>query len=312
MTANSDKRLVIRFICNVLLIFIVLVVFDQLAGRVLRHLYFRQKSGVYYRATYSIDSTVADVIVFGSSRANHHYVPSVFEDSLKLTFYNSGRDGNFLLYNYAVFKAVTLRHKPRLIIFDISPGDLAKDDNSYLRLSSLLPYCRTHPEIRKVALLRGPYEELKQISEIYPFNSMLLTVIEGNIKKENAYEIMQKGYVPLSGVMNNQENAEITWSGTKFSDNNVMNAIKDIVQICEMHNIKLVFINSPYYRSEKSEEFDLLMESYTKDEGIRYFNYSMNSFFQSNPELFQDNQHLNHKGAVIFSQMICKELNGNF
>jgi len=34
-----------------------------------------------YRTTYVMDSTKADILVFASSRASHHYVPEIFEDT---------------------------------------------------------------------------------------------------------------------------------------------------------------------------------------------------------------------------------------
>ena len=104
--ANSSFKQIIRFFLKFLLIVALILICDQGIGTILKFFYFRQESGDGYRTTYAIDSTIADILIFGSSRANHSYVPEIFEDKLHYTFYNTGRDGNFILYNYAIFKAI--------------------------------------------------------------------------------------------------------------------------------------------------------------------------------------------------------------
>ena len=38
-----------------------------------------------------------DVLIMGSSRAHHHYVPEIISDSLGLSCYNTGKDGNGII-----------------------------------------------------------------------------------------------------------------------------------------------------------------------------------------------------------------------
>jgi hypothetical protein len=74
------------FIKKILILLVIIALFDLMIGFLLNYLYFRQKSGLFYRATYAIEKTNADVLVFGSSRANHHYVPEVFEKRFRMSF----------------------------------------------------------------------------------------------------------------------------------------------------------------------------------------------------------------------------------
>ena len=176
------RKDIIRLFLKMILITVLILVFDRGIGTLLAKYYFSQESGGYFRTTYSIDSTSADVLVFGSSRANHSYVPEIFEDSLSLTFYNTGKDGNDILYNYAIFKAITKRYSPHIIIFDIRPENLAYNAFEYDRLSVLLPYYDDHPEIADIVNLRSPFENIKQISSIYRFNSMIFRIAMGNLE----------------------------------------------------------------------------------------------------------------------------------
>jgi len=293
-----------KFAFNIFSLLIILIFFDQTGGAVLRHFYFKQKSGSAYRTTYSVDSTTADILVFGSSRANHHYVPEIFEDSLKMSFYNTGRDGNFLIYNYAIFKLILKRYMPKLIIFEISPDDLFYDHDSYDRLSSLLPYYRNFPEIRPIVELKSPYEKIKLFSALYPYNSSLLTIGISNLELNKQRKSDDKGYVPL---FNNIKNTQLIDFEKKdeLLDSLKLKIINDIAQICKKNNIKLYFVQSPIYaRVKNSEATEIISETALKYDSF-FINFSNDPIFLNNPMLFQDIGHLNNNGAIVFSKLIA-------
>src|SRR5689334_2310832 len=106
------------FFVKLLTLFVILFVLDYVCGAVLHYFYFRQSSGWNYRTTYSMEKTTDSLLIFGSSRAVQQYHPEVLEKRLNLSYYNCGRDGNFMLYNYAVLRSVLKRHSPKMIIFD--------------------------------------------------------------------------------------------------------------------------------------------------------------------------------------------------
>jgi hypothetical protein len=43
--------------------------------------------------TYSVEGTKADLLIFGSSRANRHYLPDNFEKRMNLSCFNIGQEG---------------------------------------------------------------------------------------------------------------------------------------------------------------------------------------------------------------------------
>ena len=128
------------FLLKSVVLFTIVFVLDYSFGNLLRYFYFKQESGLQYRTTYSIEKTTADILIFGSSRANHHYYPNVFENRMKQSCYNVGRDGNSVLYHSAVLKGVLKRYSPKIVILDIVYGEFRQNQDSYDRLSSLLPY----------------------------------------------------------------------------------------------------------------------------------------------------------------------------
>jgi hypothetical protein len=299
-----------RFFSNLLLLLLIIIICDQLTGRILKHLYFSQKSGLFFRTTYAIDSTKANIIVFGSSRANHHYVPEIFEDSLNLSFYNSGREGNFLLYNYAVFKAIVKRHRPEIVIFDVIPNELFYEKESYERLSSLLPYYTAHPEIRDVVQLKSSLEKLKILSGIYPYNSSLITVLIGNLDINSSRKGDDRGFVPLHKSIKDTVLHTIELV-PGIIDNNKINALTDIINYCDSDKIRLVFIQSPLYaifqETGSMRYFDKLEES----NKIIYWDFSNEPEIMSHPGYFQDQFHLNLQGAECFSKLLVRKIREN-
>lgn len=302
------KNQFLKFTLNILILLLLIGIFDQVIGRILKQYYFKQESGLYYRTTYAIDSTTADIVVFGSSRANHHYVPEVFGDSLKMSFYNCGREGNFLLYNYAVFKAIVSRYTPKIVIFDINPDELYYDREGYDRLSSLLPYYKKHPEIRSIVGLKSPFEKFKFISKIYPYNSSMLTIAIGNTDLNKERKNDQKGYVPLAGYIPDTVLYKINPFGQAVLDTNKVNAVSYIIQYCKSNKIRLIFIQSPMFAKVSNTSSIEYFDKMTRETRTSFWNFLNDAEFLDKPNFFQDQYHLNNAGAIYFSKLLVKKI----
>ena len=179
--SNKIKaRPILYFVTKLFTFLLLIFAIDYCVGQLLSYFYFKQKSGVDYRTTYSINITKEDILIFGSSRANHHYHPHIFKSRLHMSYYNAGRDGTSIIYHYALLKGVLKRYSPKIIILDILNKEFQKNADSYEKISPLLPYYNSHPEIRSIVQLRSRYEKHKLFSKIYPFNSAVLKIAMGN------------------------------------------------------------------------------------------------------------------------------------
>lgn len=305
MATNTINQ-IIRFFIRFVLILFILLICDRGIGTILKIFYFHQEFGERFETTYVIDSTLADILIFGSSRANHSYVPEVFEKRLPYTCYNAGRAGCFILYNYAIFKTITLRYNPKLIIFDITPSDLGYSPVAYERLSLLLPYYQQHPEIRPIISLRGPLEKIKKISAIYPFNSFILQIAVGNLDLKGR-PVNSKGYIPHFGIMENTEIDTLKFSSYNL-DENLIIALKDIISTCQQKNIDLVFVDSPIWRIVQDNFYKTILSELCYKNGILYLDMSNDPTFINNPKYFLDVRHLNDEGAKIFSNMVIDKI----
>ena len=301
------KNQFLRFALNLAVLILILFVIDRVAGNITKRFYFSQVAGANYRTTYAMDSTTADILVFGSSRASHHYVPEVFEDNLKMSFYNTGRDGNYLLYNAAIFQAIIKRYKPKIIIFDINPGDFYYNKDEYERLSSLLPYYKGHPEIRHFLNMRSPFEKYKLLSAIYPYNSCLITIAMRNLEYFKVHEDERKGYLPLYTQTKDLGLSSIEFKG--IIDSVKLQAVESIMIVCKKKNIKLITIISPFYAHIENDISCKIVSNLSQQYNAEYVSFISDSNFLNNSFYFQDMSHLNNVGATLFSSIVADLLN---
>jgi len=296
----------IRFLSKVLIFLIILISIDFLIGSFLKKFYFTQRSGWLYRTTFSLENTKADLLIFGASRANHHYKTNLYNQQLGISAYNTGRDGHGIFYHYAILQGVLKRYKPKVAIIDINRREFMQDKLSYEKLSSLLPYYDTHPELRSIIALKGPYEKLKLASRIYPYNSMVFQIAAGNWsynkQRKNRYD--ENGYVPLFKTWKGQVVYDSTYHKYDIDFVKLM-YFKKFVKDCIDAGTKLYITVSPSYVKFNGEDPSLLLiQKIAKKNNIPYCDFSKDSVFFSNPSIYADESHLNDFGANMYSQMV--------
>jgi len=301
---NPIEYFFLKFIALLAMVLIL----DYSIGSIFSYFYFNQESGLQYRTTYSIEKTTADILIFGSSRANHHYDPNVFEKRLNLSSYNVGRDGNFILYHSAVLKGVLKRYSPKVVILDFTYGEFKLNRISYDGLTSLLPYYDGHPEMRSIIELKSRFEKYKLLSHIYPYNSLLFTIAVGNTEFNKKRRGDFKGYVPLIQTWNGP--VQIDSSSTKYVIDSIkIKAYESFIQDCIQSKIKLYIVCSPYYTKFDHPDYSVkLGQEIAEKNNIMFYDYAKDSTFTNNPRYFRDVVHMNETGATIFSNMLIDNI----
>ena len=171
-------------------------------------------------------------------------------------------------------------------------------------MSSLLPYYKSHKEIRDIVELKSPFEKYKLVSSIYPFNSTVSTILVSNVrtKDENVYN----GYTPLYRDFKGTLISPTNESNKYEIDQNKYRAFKEFLQLTNEKKIPLLVINSPrIYRKEKDFSVQLCKEL-CKKYNIPFKDLSNDELFINNKSLFDDATHLNYKGATLFTEKIVK------
>jgi hypothetical protein len=310
MNRNTYKllKIVVFLVC--------LILADQIVGFILRKLYFHEKTGQHYALNYVLRKCSADVLIFGSSRAVHHYDSRIISNKLQMSCYNAGVDGGHsIILPYAQIKVITKRYLPKVIIIELDPNQLVHYLQDYDRLSILLPYYAEFPELRSVIEIRGPFEKVKLLSAIYPFNSGIINSIRLflNIKTENIKDY--NGYFP---ILNREMNASMGKGESEYStnaiiDSNMVDALKSIICICKEKNITLIVVNSPIYHDTNYVKRTLtpagrLALDILNQNKIKYYDFTYDTTFSGHMEWFADINHLNEHGAKIFTNLVADKI----
>jgi hypothetical protein len=286
------------------IVFFVLLIItaDWFVGIILEHLYKRSEDITISKIRYTLHESEEDVLVFGSSRAQHHYIPDILVEGTNYTSFNCGLGGQPLAFSLVQISETLKRYKPQTIILDVTP-DFRFDVDSDPRLKILGPYYKTDTLVRKILLDNGSkFEKLKYLSSIYPYNGMLADIVLAWIYVP---DVSIKGYIPSP-----QGTVDQNWLPDEdTADNQDIPAkqvqyLKRIVDICRKEDVSLWIIISPLYRPTMEEEkISIQIKDFAEINNISFIDFSFNQTF-SDYRFFKDHLHLTTSGAEIFSTMV--------
>lgn len=247
-----------------------------------------------------VDNFSEDILILGSSRAARHYSPRILTDSLGLTCYNAGVDGAGIVLAFPLAELAVKRHRPSLIIYELTPEfDLAKGDNlQYLR--NLRPYFSL-PEIRSYIATLSTLESLKMRSALYRLNSSFFSLFKGLILEKPK---TSDGYVPLNSTVGNKN--EIIETRPCDPDPVKLRLLRSLVHLAEEHDIKLVFTISPIYRPVSTSDYHTI-KTYIQSQGAIVIDQLTDPHFSSH-FYFADHSHLNHSGAILLTTSFILQL----
>ena len=293
------KRFFFLCLCVILL--------DFSIGKFLEFFYFKQKKGRVYNVTVALEKQTCDVLILGSSRAMHHYNPEILSDSLKHSCYNAGLDGQSILYSKGVFDVVIERHKPKVVILDLTLSEFDQEQTSYDMLYILNPYVRRHPILWKTLSLKSKAEKIKHLSSIYPYNSLIAEIAIGNISvslKPN--EISETGFTPSYGIW--KEKITTVDFPDSALDAVKTKAFEDICSFCSENNIDLYVVISPAFLIIENVSSSISYLEWACDSlNVTLLNFINDINYMDNNH-FGDMVHLNAQGADLFSKDVSHRI----
>lgn len=300
---------------NLLIIIISLIAVDFFIGFLFAKASDRalERSPNAMKTEYTIKEVDADVLIFGSSRANHHYVPDILEEDFGLSVYNCGKDGLPFYYSAAMFNAVTQRYSPKMIIIDIEPMFLEEDYNDYSRAYELLPFYYKNKLFREISNKRSFFEPVKALSSMYRYNSRFIAIFSKLIIDDYKFD---RGYSPLA---NSGYKYPDKLSFTKYDKDVEIDSFTDYlldrtIETAKENNTILVFSISPRYQNSNIEEVESWNYLRAKLERLDNVHLIDNGDITlvSDSTLYKDGAHLNDNGARVFTKYIVEELSRSF
>ena len=261
----------------------------------------------------------ADVIITGSSRALCDCDPRIIQSVTGLTAYNLGLNGSQTDMQLAVLKTY-LKHnrKPRIVIHNLDAFSFVMTREVY-DPGQYVPYLGE----------KDIYDALRKInSEIwwkckhlplygYVVEDMRLDWMQGplGLLGRSPRESFFKGFKPRTEVWTGDfanfraanpdgVNFEIQPAGIQ--------AMEDLIHVCQENGTRLIFVYPPEYREMQSltrNRVDIFNEfqKLAREHGVSFWDFS-NWENADDTEIFQNSQHLNQKGAEIFSTDLAHRL----
>ncbi len=294
-----------KFLLKIILFFAIAVVMDLAFDKMFKLLRHEARGGQTYKNEYLFNNCKDDILILGSSRANHHYVPSVLEDSLGLTCYNAGEEGCGIIPAYIRYRLVSDRKKPKLIIYEITPGyDYLTDQGGYSSYLGAVRQYADRKEVRDMYLdFSDEFGQLRLLSGMYRNNSCIIK----NIKDVFKPTPDNKGYAPLLGVINPQGEVK-SQIIHKAIDTLKLSYIERLISETKSDGVSLAFFISPFFNEQDDMvEYEPIIALSAKY-GIPVINNSANKQFVGVTDYFQDYTHLNNNGAVTYTQYIIPQV----
>lgn len=295
-----------KFLINIAIFFAIVTVVDFSLGKVFRHI--QSTAGGRTGAEYYVcEKANEDVIIMGSSRASHHYVPEIISEKLGMSCFNAGQDGNGIIMQYGRWKMLSERHLPKLLIYDIGMDfDIVSNDNMTY-IDRLKPFCK-HKNVTDYIASIFPLEKIKVLSPMYCFNFKFLEMVSDCIKKNDF--MSEGGYFPLNGHIRREivEMGSVNKPSKINFDRVKLHYLEQIIYEAKKDGVEVVICISPiwrggYFTDEVVSEVNILAKKY----GVSFFDYTKSEICE-NPDYFCDSSHLNKEGAIVFTKDLVSKL----
>lgn len=293
----------IKIVFTTIVVVVVFVLMDSVLGSVMTFFYSRSKYGIFGRQIYCLSESNEDIIVLGSSRAAHHYVPSIFKDSLNISCYNAGSDGMCIYYHYAVLSSyIASGRTPKLLIYDLNDFDLLKSEGTSFTLEAALdrlaPHYGEYAEIDSLFALKGWKQRLKMNVHSYRYNSKLVQLIKSNFIPSNE----DNGYEAIYGSLPDSDELHAACVSENILEEEKVEVFHKMLQKLRQYNVPIVLVYSPIYEKAHSSIIDKF-RSIAKIYGVPLLDFSNHRELMY-PSFFRDATHLNDSGAHCFTRIL--------
>lgn len=293
-----------KFLLKTVLFFILVMVIDFLCGWSFDWLRNKAHGGPTMKSQYISNQCEDDILILGSSKAAHHYVPQIISDSIGLSCYNCGQEGNGIVAAYARYKMVTARKKPKMVIYEITPRYDYLEDNGYDSYLGAIRQYTDNIDVRQTYFaFSDRLERLRLLSNMYCNNSRLISVLRDCVKATPN----RLGYEPLYGKISLSQRKP-DYNNTKSLDSLKYEYMEKLIQSVKDDGVKLVFVISPMFETSNISGDYTAAHDLSEKYGVPLINNIECIAISGNVELFQDYTHLNNTGAMEYSKIVAHQL----
>ena len=294
-----------RFIIEIVAFFLIIVVIDQIGGRIIKYIDSHSLYGDSFTREYITSHCTEDVIIMGSSRGNHHYDPQIMSDSLKLSCFNCAYDALGILNMYGRYLLMTRKHTPKILVYDVfAPNDIYGNEKEHLKFLDGMKQYANIPQVMSIFDDIAPMEHYKLQSRLYQYNTKLFYMFSEIIGK---WPPSKLGYSPLDGKMAYEPDPYVAEYTNKQPDSVKMKYMRKLIHEARRKGTKIIFCISPRYGTTPNSDLEPIIKL-AKEENVPLLNHYTDKRFTTKKEYFKDSFHLNRTGATAYTKMIVGEI----
>lgn len=313
---SMKNKTLLAFCLKAVMLLVILFGVDRLVGVAFVKMkdvgLVRNQENMWLKTPFTVEKVDADVVVIGSSKASHHYVTPMLEESLGMTAYNCGQDGCFFLYQNCIVNMVLDRYQPKVMIWDIQPGSFtSKGLKEYQNVRYLSPYYVNNEWVKSFVDSESDKMVYRMMSRMFGYNSKLLNYVVPLVTHSSS---ILKGYIPLPAKGYKYPEKIV---GKELADlcinESYLKLLDETLSRCKERGVQLVLCISPEFAEKRAivAEIESAIGHVVAENGARFVNCSADEFFMQDSTLFKDTSHLNDKGARFYTQLIIKEIKNN-
>ncbi len=304
----------IRFINYILLITIILVVTVFSVDYIITNGLKRSNSIYFNNLTKVFSGNLdTDLLIMGSSKAYVQISPTIIENKLNINSHNLALDGNpFFVQGVLFDKYLQYNNPPKFVIQVVSNSTLISNEysNEIYLYQKFLPY---FDDVEVRDMIMSSNKNISKYIKYFPFlkfHGQKLFVLEGILSffyLNDSSTNLEKGYNPQNREWdNNMYNKYIEINGKKYDsqtekfDDQTLEKFIKYISKCKENNIELILVYPPIFHKSQN----ILVKEYrelAKNYNIKFYDFSHYKKLSSNRNYFYDSQHLNKKGAEIFT-----------
>lgn len=281
---------------------------DRGIGYLFGQAYAHSRYGNYHRQEYCLHDSKEKLLILGSSRAVNHYVPQIFTDSIGMSCYNCGSNGQSIYFHYGILSSYLERGDiPKVVLWEVTNKDAVVTQGQASGLDAAVerftPNYGEYASIDSVLLLKGWRERLLLMSRCYRYNSKAVQLFKCLFlptPEDHGYEALLGAMPPTRPfVVEQHESADVLDEGKLLY-------VNKLIQACRSNGVKLYFIESPRYYDAPFIGIDTL-KALAAQNDIPFLDYRHAEDFMD-PRFFNNKKHLNDFGAHCYSSVVAGEL----
>ena len=245
-----------------------------------------------------VKEQTAELLTMGSSRTNHHYAPKVLEDSLGMTVYNCGNDGQYDIYaHYAVLNLILQRYTPKVVVLEVH--DHIFDTNNMATWKNFIGENEVVDSLFRQAKIYNLYTNVQS----YTYNTAWVRLLAGMVLNNSGTS--QQGYFPLDNTVD--PHLKLAKRDQYEESAEGADCLRRFIGLCKQRGIRLILCDSPFY-DQVPRDYHRQVAQIAAEESIPFLNYRAEGLWRDDPTKWKDASHLTGDASIEYSRRFAHDI----